>query len=140
MGISAIPQDTPFEPELDVSIEEEDLSDVSIEDDFEFWNGSRITPDENGYYIMDDMALNVFQYAQFTDDPAVHELARQAVKSKTKRWPAGAGVKGEIPYVFANPVDSGHKKRIEDAIKDFNNLMSGCLKIRFVIVTYSSKM
>ena len=138
MGISAIPQDSLFEPEPDVSIEEEDLSEASIEEQFEVWNGSRITPDENGHYIMDDMYLNVFQYAQFTDDTAVHELARQAIELKTDRWPAGEGVKGEIPYTFAEPVDSGHKKRIEDAIEDFNNLMSGCLRIRFVFLSYYS--
>ena len=86
---------------------------------------------------MDDMYLNVFQYAQFTDDPAVHELARQAIEPKTDRWPAGDGVKGVVPYTFADPVDSGYKKKIEDAIEDFNNLMSGCLKIRFVHICNS---
>jgi len=130
MGISAIPQDFLFESEPDVSIEEEDMSEASIEERFEFWNGSRITPDENGYYIMDDMYLNVFQYAQFTDDPAVHELARQAIKPRTNRWPAGFGVRGEIPYTFAEPIRSSDKEEIEAAIEDFNNQMTGCLRIR----------
>ena len=139
MGISAIPRDSLSEPELDVSIEEEDLSEPSIEGQFEFWNGSRITPDENGHYIMDDMYLNVHQYAQFTDDPTVHELARQAVTPRTDRWPKGFGVNGEIPYTFAEPFDSRHKKRIEAAIEDFNNLLKGCLRIRFVINFVSVK-
>ena len=96
----------------------------------QFQNVSRIAPDEDGLYLMDDMYLNPFQFSRFTDDPAVHALTRQAIKPRTDRWPAGEGVKGEMPYLFAEPYDSGHKKRIEDAIADFNEMLSGCLRIR----------
>ena len=130
MGISAL--------KPDISIKEEDPSELSIEE-VEFSNSSRITPDENGHYIMDDMYLDIFQYAQLTDDPAIHELARQAIEPSTKRWPAGFGVRGEIPYTFADPIESRHKKKIEAAIEDFNNLLTGCLRIRFATL-YSERV
>ena len=123
IGISALPQDYLSEAEPSLSIEVEDLSKP-------FQNVSRITPDENGHYIMDDMYLDPFQFAEFTDDPEVHALARQAIKPESRRWPGTKYIKGEIPYVFAEPYDPEHKKRIEDAIEDFNDMFRTCLKIR----------
>ena len=56
-----------------------------------------IIPDQEGYYHVEDMRFNKHQYKLFFGTEVEQELARNALNSKSKRWPHGV-----LPYKF-NP-------------------------------------
>merc|ERR1719412_1241990 len=89
---------------------------------------------------MGDMRLTPAQYKLFFDGNETHysdgELIgghRNALKSHlAPNWPAGEGAKGLLLYEFStrNHFRQSQKKKVEEAVSNFNSHMEGCIKIR----------
>ena len=77
---------------------------------------------ENGHYQVDDM---VFTEGQYKYHYGNEEEQRQAIPSATARW----GNK-MMPYAFDNSVSYSNKVKINQALKELNNALSGCIKVQ----------
>jgi len=84
---------------------------------------------ENGHYQVDDM---VFTEGQYKYHYGNEEEQRQAIPSATARW----GNK-MMPYAFDNSVSYSNKVKINQALKELNNALSGCIKVQQIKLGYS---
>ena len=118
------PPKQPSRLDGDVSIEAEDQS-IEVrqplvdEEEPEFMV-PKIT--EDGHYQVDDM---VFLEGQYKYHYGNEEEQRQAIPSATARW----GNK-MMPYAFDNSVSYSNKVKINQALKELNNALSGCIKVQ----------
>ena len=93
------------------------------EDDNQAW---RIQPDEDGNYRIDDMIMDEITFKRnFGTKEENAELDRQGLPKGVGDWP-----NNEVPYDFHSEVKWEHRQKVKAAIKDFNNQLAGCVKIR----------
>ena len=86
-----------------------------------------IIPDQEGYYHVEDMRFNKHQYKLFFGTEVEQELARNALNSKSKRWPHGV-----LPYKFNPSVTAANQKKIKNCMAKFNNHFQNCIIVRYV--------
>ena len=86
-------------------------------------NIQNIAPDENGFYLIDDVMLTKEQLKLFRFNP--QSVTVQAIEYEQFRWPNGV-----VPYVFSANVTKDKRKIIRDRIQDMNNRLAGCIRIR----------
>ena len=58
------------------------------------------------------------------DEPA-NGIALSGIAGEKYRWP-----NGELPYRISSSLSSGNKKKVENAINEFNQKLGGCIRIR----------
>ena len=79
-------------------------------------------PDQNGFYPIGDMMLTKHQLKKLLKPQFV---AIQAIEKVEFRWPNGV-----VPYEFSDNVDKDRRKFIREKIRDLNNRLAGCIRIR----------
>ena len=79
-------------------------------------------PDENGFYLIDDMMLTKNQLKILF---APQSVTVQAIEYDDSRWPNGI-----VPYEFSDNVTKDRRKIIRKSIRDMNNRLAGCVRIR----------
>jgi len=118
-------QFNPPPPKQEDLIEDDSVEAQSVE--AEDFMAPMIT--ENGHYQVDDM---VFTEGQYKYHYGNEEEQRQAIPSATARW----GNK-MMPYAFDNSVSYSNKVKINQALKELNNALSGCIKVQQIKLGYS---
>ena len=83
------------------------------------------SPDDYGYYAIDDMRYNEHQMMLFFGNEEEQELARNAHPSPSARW-----TNGEMPYKFDSGVTAANQQMVKDCMNDFNTKFQGCLNVR----------
>ena len=94
-------------------------------------NIQNIAPDENGFYLIDDVMLTKEQLKLFRFNP--QSVTVQAIAYEQFRWPNGV-----VPYVFSANVTKDKRKIIRESIQDMNNRLAGCVKIKYEFMMFCS--
>ena len=91
------------------------------------WN----QPDENGFYHIDDMLLNEFQFKQqFGSTEEENAQTRNAIADEMLKWP-----NGQLKFFFMDSVTDAQKQQVRSAYTKFNSIFEGCLKINEIAPT-----
>ena len=91
------------------------------------WN----QPDDNGFYHIDDMLLNEFQFKQqFGSTEEETAQTRNAIANEMLKWP-----NGELKFFFMDSVTDTQKQQVRSAYAKFNSIFEGCLKINEIAPT-----
>ena len=90
-----------------------------------------INPNENGYYVWDDMILNQQQFDAFND---IQHNANSIIGG----YGSSGGIKGDqyrwkygvLPYKFDPGLTDSQKRKVEDALNVMSNQLFPCVNIR----------
>ena len=92
-----------------------------------------VIPDQEGYYHIEDMRFIEHQYKLFFGTEEEQELARNAINSKSKRWPHGV-----LPYKFNPSVTAANQKKIKNCMAKFNTHFQNCINVRYLLTSIGS--